>query len=377
MKLLVTAVFLIAAPAIFAAEAQPPTTAPSNTRYALRDVRITWSRADPRPGNVDQFFGKVPQELGSRILGIPPEKLLDVFSYDMRGSDDRCDIHMRVTLPETAKPAAREFLDELTAAIGKWASEQTNKQIRRPSLGRDEAEARLEQATATARKVRNEISARAGRADATPATITSALTKLEDAKQTLELDQLAKRARAEALAKQLSEQADKIQAQVNSDAIVAELQKVVDARDERLDQVRRQQKSGLAAPPEVQDAVATAAEARAKLLQRKRDAAAEAGGASLEALNRELTLLSVDLRELDARLEYVQKHLPGLQRAMDQLDSLERAQSDLQHSRAEFEKADTRYRDAERALSTTDGPSVIVLQSKSLPQPPKANQNSD
>jgi chromosome segregation ATPase len=85
--------------------------------------------------------------------------------------------------------------------------------------------------------------------------------------------------------------------------------------------------------------VAQLAEARAKLLERKRDAAAESGGDVLASLNKELLTLSVDLRELEARLKFVEAHLPGLRDAMDQLDAWERAEAQLQQARTEQAKA--------------------------------------
>ena len=47
----------------------------------------------------------------------------------------------------------------------------------------------------------------------------------------------------------------------------------------------------------------------------------------MAALGRDMLALSVDLRELEARLDHVKSRLPGLQAAMDQIDELEEAEN--------------------------------------------------
>jgi chromosome segregation ATPase len=110
------------------------------------------------------------------------------------------------------------------------------------------------------------------------------------------------------------------------------------------------------------DAIAAVAEARAKLAERQHGggAASGAAGDTLEALSRERVNLSVDLHELEARLEFVEKRLPPLRLAMDKLDALQRAEGDLNSAREALAQSTNSYRDMSRRLETADPPQVLV-----------------
>ena len=374
MRNILLAILSCAALASFVAAA--PTTAPSNTRFAIREVRVDWNDFPPPALSQTDCLRQTAAELSPQLLGIPAEKIADCFKYEFGHAEGgNLVLTLQVNVPADAKPAAREYLDQLLAAYQKWSAEQFNRQrdehLRPLIQARDEADRRLQDSTARIKAIRAEIRKAAGRADITPNTITGALTNLEDEKQKLELDVMAKGARRDALEQQVARQSDQIQKRIDDDAIVKELMKVVEVREKEIDTIKKAVAQAVAPASEVSEAVAKAAEARAKLLSHKRDAAAEAGGAALEGFNRELMMLSVDLRELEVRLKFVESHLPGLRDAMDRLDGLQRAESELAQARSEYDNADLHARNAIRAAGSARPPNIVIIRSENLPQPPE------
>ena len=91
----------------------------------------------------------------------------------------------------------------------------------------------------------------------------------------------------------------------------------------------------------------------------------------LAALNKELLTLSVDLRELEVRLKFVEAHLPGLRDAMDQLDAWERAEAQLQQARTELAKASDELHTLSRQGGGIRPPTFEVLQSTDRESKPK------
>jgi chromosome segregation ATPase len=259
-------------------------------------------------------------------------------------------LEVKVALDDqpNVRPMAKELADQIVQTIGTVARgqvEHLRKEQLEPLLKeRDNAKGRVEQARARFTNVRAEARKLAGRADASPKTIAAALSKLEEEQQKLELDEIGKNARREALEKQIADSSNAVEKKTAADPIAAELKKVVEARTKRAEETQQAAGSGLATPREAQDAIAAAAEARAKLLERQRDAATEAGGDGLASLNKELFTLSVDLRELNARLHYVREHLSNLSNATELADEADAAESELDDARAQLKSADDALR---------------------------------
>jgi hypothetical protein len=92
--------------------------------------------------------------------------------------------------------------------------------------------------------------------------------------------------------------------------------------------VRQMIEKGLATPQESFAANGSAAEARAKLLERRRQAATEAGGDVIQSFNKELLTLSIDLRELKARQDYLQQRIAHLREASAKLEKMHEAEGE-------------------------------------------------
>lgn len=391
--------------AIFATEPQTaPTAAPAApampqgpTRYAQRDFTIKFGgRFKVRSDDAETIISREAKRLAPEVLGIPfddvpaPSNGLFGGGGGMNGGgwmqvrlvieEDRLQkfqIFVDLSNRPSAKLAAGPFLDRLMEAIENALRADISRQRSDAiePLQRDVAETktRVANAEGQASQLRATLRDLAGRADISSNTITGTLGKLEEERQKLELDTLGKTARREALEKEIAEQSDRAEKKALDDPIAAELAKAVAVREDKVKFVTQQVEKGVATMAEQRDAVAAAAEARAKLLERKREAMAEAGGGMLDAMNKELLVLAIDLKELNARLDFVKKQLPGLRDAMDQLDALQRAEGELQSARNESEETAHKLRELSRELDAGRPVTVDITNSvdlAKLPPPP-------
>jgi hypothetical protein len=128
--------------------------------------------------------------------------------------------------------------------------------------------------------------------------------------------------------------------------------------------MKQMHESGSASREEVSQAVAQAAEAKAKLLQQQRDASAAAGGTALEAFNRELMTLSIDTRELETKIKYLSDRLPRLREAVELLDDYSRIERRAAEANGSLEVATRDAQNARRAQQFNDPPRVVVKKSK-------------
>jgi predicted nucleic acid-binding Zn-ribbon protein len=128
--------------------------------------------------------------------------------------------------------------------------------------------------------------------------------------------------------------------------------------------------------------VAQAAEARARLLERRNETAHAAGGDALNAWNREIMSLGVDTAELQAKLDRLNQRLAGYQKVVDDLDELESLSEARRHAEEALRDASHRLRQIERELASIRPPRSILLESTdgawtpgAPPSPPQAQKD--
>ena len=363
---------------------EPATTqAISNTRYAHRSISVS-SSAEYAPdfNEVISFLERKAAEMGPTMLNLPAEKMDPpnfVVTTGMDGGKMMLDLKVNPQDQPGLRPAAKEFLNAMVSSLETYIRDDFQKRrdraLQLAHREQDVSAKQLDDATAQAQELRVKLRELAGRADVSTQGVTAAVSRLEEEKEKLELDLLGKKARREALEKEIAEQADRLQKQAQTDPVVAELKKVVEARETKLKQMRQMNEAGTATQSELNDAIATVAEARAKLAERERGGAIGEGGGGqmLDALNRERITLSVDLHELEARLKLVEARLPGLRSAMDQLDALQRAEGDLNNARDAQASSTNHLRDMSRRLESADPPQVLITQTEDREVAPVAN----
>jgi DNA repair exonuclease SbcCD ATPase subunit len=346
----------------------PATTSAAETRFAARSIRIRSFGIGPEDSQIPQSqVVKTAAEMAPTLLGLSDsdDANMDWLQTNTVVGQNYVDYFVTIDLStrgNKAKPAAKEMADAIVASLEKFVRSDYDRQRdeQLEPMNRDEVEAtqRVAELQAKANELRSKMRTASGRADVSAKNVNESLTKLEEEKQKLELEVMGKKARREALEQQIAKQSVTIEQKVDKDPIVSELQKAADARDEQVKFVKQQVAQGLATPANMTEAVAAAADAHAKLLQRKREASNEAGGDAVEAFNRELLTLAVDQNELDARLKYIESRLPGLSEATDLASDLDRVDASLVTARDQLQSADGHLR--QFRLRASKPPQVLV-----------------
>lgn len=220
-----------------------------------------------------------------------------------------------------AEPATQSATDDRSPGASVQKLEQR----------RDELSREAERVRDLLGKLREEVRAQTGRMGTSPQTFRENMARLDQDKQSLEIDLAGLEARRDALANAIAEQTVRLKELVKNDAIVAELEKVEKARIEHVGRLRQLAQAGQASVSDLSAAEAVAAEARAKLLERQEIIANRAGGDQVAAWNRELLNLSIDLVEKRARTEYIAARLGSFLKVDALLSKEERVRDELEH----------------------------------------------
>jgi hypothetical protein len=278
------------------------------------------------------------------------------------------ELELTVKLPQTVPPLAAEIADDLVeftrACIAREYQEARNNSLERAQREFDLAQAKADDANRQLKHIREQLRDLSGRSDVSPKTLNGALSSMDDELQRLQIERLSKDARRQALEEQIAELTARVQKRIDSDPIATELKKVVEAREEGVATLKKMYESGTSSRAELTQAVAQAAEAKAKLLQQQRDASAAAGGTSLEAFNRELMTLSIDAKELDTKSKYLEDRLPRLRQAVELLDEYTRIDQRAKEVNASLDVVSRNLQDARAMNQVNNPPKVLVKESK-------------
>ena len=211
--------------------------------------------------------------------------------------------------------------------------------------GLDKAEQQLDQTYQQLRKLQSELREATGRADVSPEGLQKAASRLDEEMESMTLDEVGSKARADALAKTIAEQTDRAKKMAQGDDAAAELMDVVQVREKQLARLQELYKAGAAPLAEVQQAEASLAEAKATLAERRRAIVTGPAGDGVAMWNHELLNLTIAQKERQARMAYIEerlKRLSGAMPAVDQLQNLQEsvkaARAGVDHARAELEQ---------------------------------------
>jgi len=213
-----------------------------------------------------------------------------------------------------------------------------------PTEAVESARASYEKAYQGFRDLQLKLRDNSGRLDVTPQHISEAAARLDQERLKLEIEQAAKNARREALAVAVADASKRMEDKVRNDRVAAELAKVVEARERALERARKATAAGAASNDELDRATEALADARAKLIERQQEASEQAGGDVLNGWNHELLSLSVDERELVARLDQVQARLKSMRALVDSMEDLRHMQEELEQSRSALAEAQQRLK---------------------------------
>jgi chromosome segregation ATPase len=363
----------------------PPQAPPSNTWYAMRVVRVSTSgdeeaaRSAIQEATSSQFLANL---LKQRDLDPALQKAIAITARQVEGRE-AVDVAIIVDLSQDAReasPIARETADAIVAALRQQlvrnARGTLDEQLRLVLEERTRAEAELQKSRQQLDQIREKVRAATGRAEASAERIRDDLARLEDARQEIQLDLETSGARVAALSENIAKMTKQIEQRVQNDEVAAELQKIVQAREQKAERLKKMAETGIGTQEEYQDALAEAAEARARLLERRQQVADHAGGDTVNAWNREMMKLSVDSAELQARLKALEQRVQSFHTIVNELDDLEALAESRKYAEHTLHETREQLRALERKLTSIRPPRSIVTQAqdRSGPVPAAAGE---
>lgn len=382
---------LAAAHAAALQEAQPeadtpastPAPATSGATVAERTVRVYWDPSSHPPdiGSIltNLFSEEVAGKLGEKTLGVAPEAVMQLTEYGpVKVAEDSFEFTFVVRLgpvPPGEGPspkergvrlAAGEFADALVKQLAHLLNDYREAQAR-PLLEmaeEDVAETQneLEQLRVRSARLQSDLRERSGRTDVSPEGVQAAMNRLDDERQRLELDLAGMGARLEKVQQAYEQTERKARAQAEDDPVVAELRSAVATHQRLLDITRKRFEAGMdRSQKELAEAEAAYVDAKVQLLERQAGVAAAGSGGSLAPLNNQLQSLAIDIRDRQARLEYVEKRLAALDGVSELVANYQQLEAQRQWLLRVFEEAQRELWGARRQARPPARDRVVVV----------------
>ena len=240
-----------------------PATQPQPATFAERHLQISGD-----PNSVDGVLQHCKILSGPRNVpswsGLGPD-------YDVKMAVNfgtkSVDLSLKAANPQAD---ANEAIDRITRTLVREFTSSSQSRVNQ--IGQDEDEFQTIRAHIEDLKNRHDaeeaqLRKQTGAVDVSPASVRERMSSLQTQKESATIELAAKQARSDALAEQISKFSGQIQDKIKNDPIAAELSKVVEARQKEFDQVQTTSKAGEASPTEVDQAMASLAEAKAKFLE--------------------------------------------------------------------------------------------------------------
>jgi len=220
--------------------------------------------------------------------------------------------HLSVFIKPETKPAAEEFLaaviQNLEAALNK-AAEENCKRLEENVFRAEKVQFDSDRELMLVRERISELQKKVGRSDVSWDGMFREVERLEKEQQALEMEQAGRKARRDALERAVAETDFKARQQIADDAVIAELEKLVALLEEQGKAMKEIRDKGRVSEQDLTDLQIRLAEAKGRLAARREAVLQAAGGDLLAKLNAELTMLSIDAAECDARLKSLQEQL--------------------------------------------------------------------
>ncbi len=378
MRTLLTSIFVLAGSfTAIAAEHPNPQTAPSETAYAQRVLLIYPTKAFTP--SVWQALRDFTTAEGKKTLDANsvPLKLSWRPQSPLSGDWAAC---ISLELPPGAPKQAGELMDKVVKELERLLQAQYQQSVSdRDAL--EQQRLQLERLIAdlaeSQQQVADKIANVTHQIDASIESVHAAMSKLTQEQQALAIELVGMEARKEALQKTIADQSNRMEARVKADPVCKELQKVVDARTEHLERVKKMVETGQAPISEISTATASLAEVRARLLEREELVASRAGGELLAAWNRELLNLSIDRAEKSAKATFIEDKLDPYRFAAELFRQKSKINDAKNTKQTELTRVLSRL-EKYQADIPLEKPSLVITESHDLPaKPPQTPPGDD
>jgi hypothetical protein len=179
--------------------------------------------------------------------------------------------------------------------------------------------------------------------------------------QGLEFDMVSMDARRAAIAREIDRIRHEAEAKLADDAVVRELERLIQVNTESLASLQKQVDSGRASMTELAQANESLTRARIELAKRREELARQTGGGQLEAFTAEMVRMTVDNAEKQAQMAILHKQLDQTQAQLAQATRFDPEAARIRGLRETLEVIDRRIADLQMRIAALQAPMVTVI----------------
>jgi hypothetical protein len=287
------------------------------------------------------------------LLHVAPDAVQQYLTVSRNGYDPNTGSQrfvLTVMLDDAAQPAAQEFLTQAVAAIPHAINATNKEQV----LGSLPDQAR--QLTSMRQVDRDELSGLAGEiarvaGGPTVGNVKEEAGKLEEQQDESGIEAAAMHAEQEQVAKEISRLEAEAHAAAESDPAVAELQKIVDLKQQKLlalaNGMSEQNPEFVEKSRALKEEIA---EARVTLLERQAAVEQASGGDLLTDLRKRMVMVDIDLAQSTARSDALAQRLRALAEAEEPAARAESVRSELEQIEAQIQALEPQLQAAEEKV---------------------------
>jgi hypothetical protein len=353
-----------------AARSDEPT---SPTRYASCLLKIVTERdvLSLNPEVIDILFrsSAVRDRAIQQVLGLTPEqasgaqvlnvKVLEQGEFAGPVVEHRILLYLEVSLPsQDFKPMAKEFMAALVANFQKAIQEACQSEFRRLDEQIRLADQEVQQAEGDLELIQREL---LGLPNLSSQNVHGNITAITSQLDALRLEEAAKKAYEQAIARRIAEIRAETEKNLNADTITAELERMIERRMVELKNLREMMESGRVTPMEYNAEEDKLATARIELARRREELAKAGSAASLGQLTGELTTLTLDAAKAQARGQQLEQQLQRAQQSLPRAAEYERMALKLDVARRNLQEALTLRDKARQRARMFHPPSVSII----------------
>ncbi len=153
--------------------------------------------------------------------------------------------------------------------------------------------------------------------------VLNTISTLNQELQALKMREASSKALMEETTRRIAQTEDRVQEQLNADAVTAELERMLQINEEQLKALDEKLKAGIASQADVAQATERLAMARIELAKRRQELAKSAGGNLIDSLNDQLASSTFEMAGYDAEIQSLQQQLKDAESIAAKADEYE------------------------------------------------------
>lgn len=235
----------------------------------------------------------------------------------------------------------------------------------------------LETEVAVLQRQEMELQQAAGQSNLSREFILNQMKNMEDEQNQLQMNLVSMQARKEAINREMAEIAKRSEAKINNDLIIENLRKIRELQKEKLDNLRKLVDKALAPQDDLSDQQEKIARTEIEIAERQEELEKQTGGGSAEKWNIELSEMSIQTAELEARTDFLNTQLMQI-KAKNLLELANQYEREvvmkMEPMRKAYEQATRRVNELQKQLDALQPPSITILGGQPEPDEKKAEE---